>query len=260
MAGFLYSVLLKFLSPVSITLVLLIAAALFRRRPLLRRVSFTLALATLLICGNGWVVHRLVKSLEWRHLPLDPIPSADAIVVLSGGVQAAWRPRPTVELNESGDRVLYGAELFRRGHAPRIICTGDVGPGSLGRRPEAEDMAELLEMIGVPRENIALETKAKNTHEHAVNLCPTFQEQQIRRVLLVTSAIHMPRSLGVFQHSCPAVEYIPAPMDFRVTESMPAPWYRSAVSLLPTVNTLRDFNDATHEYIGMLYYRIRGWL
>jgi uncharacterized SAM-binding protein YcdF (DUF218 family) len=260
MMGFLYSVLLKLLYPTSIALALLIAAALLRRRPVVRRLCFGLALATLLVCGNGWVVNRLIRGLEWQHLPPDPMPTADAILVLSGGIHAARPPRPTIEVSEAGDRVLYGAELFRRGRAPQVICTGDIGTGSIGRRPEAEDMADLLEMVGVPRASIVLETKARNTHEHAVNLCPMFRDRQIGRVLLVTSALHMPRSLGVFQHSCPAVQYIPAPTDFRATQPLPAPWYRHTVAFLPTPHSLVDFSDATHEYIGMLYYRLRGWL
>jgi uncharacterized SAM-binding protein YcdF (DUF218 family) len=260
MGGFLYSVFLKLLYPTSIALALLIIAALARRRAALRRTCYLLALATLLICGNGWVTHALIRSLEWRHLPPEPMPTADAIVILSGGIHARTPPRPTVEVSEAGDRVLYGAELFRRGHAPQIISTGDVGPGTIGRRPEAEDMADLLAMVGVPRAAIVLETAAKNTHEHAVNLCPMLQERRIGRVLLVTSAIHMARSLGVFRRSCPNVEYIPAPTDFRATAPRPTAWYRQLVALLPTPYTLGDFTDATHEYLGMLYYRLRGWI
>ena len=128
------------------------------------------------------------------------------------------------------------------------------------RRSEAEDMADLLEMVGVPRAAIVLEKKAQNTHEHSVNLCPMFAERQIRRVLLVTSAIHMPRSLGSFQRGCPGVEYIPAPADFRTIQSLPVPWYRHAVALLPTPRSLADFTDASHEYLGMFYYRLRGWM
>ena len=260
MAGFLYSVLLKFLNPTSIALLLFVAGALMRRRTALRRICYGLALAALIVCGNGWVAHRMVRALEWQHLPPDPMPHADAILVLSGGIHAARPPRPTVEVSDAGDRVLYAAELFRRGHAPQIICTGDIGTGSIGRRPEAEDMADLLEMVGVPRANIVLETKAQNTHEHAVNLCPMFGERQITRVLLVTSAIHMPRSLAVFHRSCPSVEYIAAPTDFRTTEPIATAWYRNAVALLPTPHNLVDFSDATHEYLGMLYYSLRGWI
>ena len=260
MFGFLYSVLLKLLYPTTIALVLLIVAPMFRRGSMLRRACYVLGIATLLVCGNGWVVHRMIRALEWQHLPPQPVPSADAILILSGGIHAATYPRPTVEVSETGDRVLYGAELFRRGRAPQVFCTGDVGTGGIARRSEAEDMADLLEMVGVPRAAIVLEKKSQNTHEHSVNLCPMFAERQIRRVLLVTSAIHMPRSLGSFQRGCPTVEYIPAPADFRTIQSLPVPWYRHAVALLPTPRSLADFTDASHEYLGMLYYRLRGWM
>lgn len=260
MIGFLYSTFLRLLYPTSIALLLLVGALLFHRRRVLARVCLGLGLAVLAVCGNGWVVHSMVRSLEWEHLPPDPVPNADAILVLSGGIHARSAPRPTVEVSEAGDRVLYGAELFRRGHAPQIVSTGDVGPGTIGRRPEAEDMADLMVMVGVPRSAIVLETKARNTHDHAVNLCPMFAERQIRRVLLVTSAIHMRRSLGVFRHSCPAVEYIPAPTDFRAIQRVPAPWYRVVAGFIPTPYNMVDFTDATHEYLGMLYYRLRGWL
>jgi uncharacterized SAM-binding protein YcdF (DUF218 family) len=260
MAAFLYSVLLSLLDPTSIALALLVTAALLRRRPALRRSFFALSLATLLVCGNGWVVQWMVRSLEWQYLPPEPMPTADAIVILSGSVRAARPPRPTVEVSDAGDRVLYGAELFRRGRAPHVICTGNIGPMTVGQRPEALDMADLLEMIGVPRSYITLETEARNTHEHPVNLCPMFRERQIGRVLLVTSAIHMPRSIAAFRHSCPEVDYIAAPTDFRITRGVPLPWYQDAMALLPTAHALADFSDATHEYIGMLYYALRGWM
>ncbi len=256
MLGFLYSVFLKLLYPTSIALALFLAAAVTRGG--LRRACYGLALAVLLVCGNGWVVRSLTLKLESAHMAPDPIPTADAIVVLSGGIHAKTPPRPTVEVSEAGDRVLFGAELFRRGKAPQIICTGHIGTGSIGRRPEAEDMKDLLLMVGIPESAILLETEARNTHDHAVNLCPTFASRQIKRVLLVTTAMHMPRSLGVFQRSCPAVQYIPAPTDFRATFGPPVPWYRHAASLLPTPQTLADFTNVSHEYLGMLYYWMRG--
>ena len=259
MLGFVYSVLLKLLYPTSVALVLFLAAAVVRRAAL-RRLFYGLALAVLLICGNGWVVRALVLPLESMYPASDPVPGADAILVLSGGIHARTPPRPTVEVSEAGDRVLYGAELFRRGKAPQIICTGDVGTGALGTHPEAEDMAELLRMIGIPDTAIFLETKAQNTHEHAINLCPIFAERKIHRVLLVTTAMHMPRSIGVFRQSCPAVEYVAAPTDFRVTSGPPAPWYRHVIDPLPTPQSLADFTSVSHEYIGLLYYRLRGWL
>src|SRR5262245_17369478 len=259
MLCFLYSVLLKLLYPTSIVLALVFAAGISKRQAL-RRSFYALALVVLLICGNGWVVRWLILPLESKHAQPEPLPSADAIVVLSGGIHARMPPRPTVEVSETGDRVLYAAELFRRGKAAQIICTGDVGTGAIGLRPEAEDMAELLMMIGIPASAIVLETKAQNTHEHAVNLCPMFEARQIHRVLLVTTAMHMPRSIAVFRKSCPVVEYVPAPTDFHAVTGPPIPLYRHVIDPLPTPQALADFTSVSHEYLGLLFYRLRGWI
>ena len=260
MLAFLYSVLLTCLTPTTPILILLVAAMAFRRRGRLARAMAAGALVILLVCGNGWVVGAMVRSLESASSPINPSASADAIVILSGGILPRVYPRTTVEVSDAGDRVLYGAELFRRQRAPRVIVTGNVSIGGLAARPEADDMSDLLERIGVPRMAILAERQAQSTHEHAVNLCPTFSELRIHRVLLVTSAMHMRRSLGVFRRSCPAVEYLPAPTDFRSVDGPPEPWYRQLARIVPTPRTLHDFGDVTHEYVGILYYHARGWL
>lgn len=259
MLGFLYSLLLTLLDPVLTSSVLLVAGVLATGYPALRRLCFGLALALLLVCGNRWVVGAMLRSLERQHLPPNPIPQADAIAVLGGGTTPRLRPRPTVEVDDSGDRVLYAAELFRRGHAPQIVVSGDVSTGGIAPRPASEDMAELLGMLGVPASAIVLERKARNTHDHAVYMCPLFRERNIRRVLLVTSAVHMPRSLGVFRQGCASIDYIPAPTDFLAPESELVPWYRQVAGLLPSSRALLHFSASAHEYVGLFYYRLRGW-
>jgi len=258
--SFLYSILLKLLYPTSLCLLLLGAAALFRKRAVICRVCFSLAVAVLLVCGNGWLVGGITRHLEWRYLPLNPVPQADCILILSGGILGRIPPRPTVEVADAGDRVLYGAHLFRQGKAPQIICTGNVATGGVAARPAAEDMAELLEEINVPKDSILTETNSEDTHQHAKNLYPMFQTRGFKRVLLVTSAMHMPRSVGTFRRLCPGIDFIPAPTDFRVTERIPAPWYHQLTALVPTPRHLLDFSEVMHEYLGMAYYRLHGWM
>jgi uncharacterized SAM-binding protein YcdF (DUF218 family) len=219
-----------------------------------------MAVAALLVCGNGWVVGGFARHLERRYLPPDPVPQADCIVVLSGGTCSRIPPRTTVEIGDAGDRVLYAAYLYRQGRAPRIICTGGVATGGIALRPAAEDMAEFVEMLGVAKEAIIKETKARNTHEHATNLYPLLQERGFKHVLLVTSAVHMPRSIGAFRRLCPGIEFIPAPTDFRTTERIPAPWQHELTHLIPTPRNLLDFSEVMHEYLGIAYYWIRGWM
>jgi uncharacterized SAM-binding protein YcdF (DUF218 family) len=258
--SFLYSVLLKLLYPTSLSLLLLGAAAVARRSPRFRRACFGLAVAILLVCGNGWVTSALIRHLEQEYLPRQPVPTADAILVLSGGVLGRIPPRPTVEIGEAGDRILYGAELFRQRKAPQIICTGNVATGGVAPRPAAAEMAELLAMLGVPSQAIVKEVQSENTHEHAINVCPLLRDRKIGSVLLVTSAMHMPRSVATFRRLCSSVDFIPAPTDFRAPQSGRSVWYRQLVGLIPTPRNLLDFSDAAHEYLGIAYYRLRGWI
>jgi uncharacterized SAM-binding protein YcdF (DUF218 family) len=259
MLSFAYSLLLKLLYPTSLAVILLLASAVFRKRQKLSRALFWLAIAVLMICGNGWLWRGPMKHLERQYVSTGALPGADAILILGGGSEWKLLPRPTVEVNEAGDRLLYGVYLYRTGLAPLVICTGSVATGDMAPHPEAADMVDLLEELGVPKTALLTETQAANTHEHAVNLGPLFKERGIRRVLLVTSAMHMPRSVGVFRKLRPEVDIIPAPTDFRVVD-FPLPWYRKLATLIPTPSNLLRFSDMMHEYLGLAEYKLRGWM
>jgi len=247
-------------NPVVLSVLLLFLTAALSKRKKLGLVCLWMAVAVLLICGNERVAGMFTGALESRYQPPDPIPRADCILVLGGGVLSRIPPRSTVEINEAGNRVLYAAHLYRQGKAPRIVCTGASPSGRLGERSEAADMAELLMMLGVPDEAILTETKARNTHEHALNLCQFFTTQNIKHVLLVTSAMHMPRSMAVFRRFCPEIEFVPAPTDFRSVGRVLVGWYEAFCAFIPTPRSLLDCSDALHEYLGLAYYRLRGWL
>jgi len=179
--------------------------------------------------------------------------------VLSGGIRGRVPPRPTVEVSDGGDRVIYGAYLYRQHKAPRIICTGNVATGGVAPRPAALDMAEFLEMVGVGAEAIITEIASENTHEHAKNLRAVFQKQGIKRVLLVTSAMHMPRSVATFRRLCPEVQFTPAPTDFHCTQASPTAWYRKLTGFIPTPSHLLAFSAVMHEYLGIAWYKFKGW-
>jgi len=258
--SFLYSLFLKLLYPTSLCLVLLLAAAALRKHKVANRICFWLAVAILLAGGNGWLAAALTRHLERQYLPPHSLPMADCILVLGGGTWAKIPPRPTVEVAEAGDRVLYGAYLYRQGKAPRLICTGNVGTGGVAFRPESEGMKELLELLGVPADAIIIEVHSGNTHQHGTNLRALLEERNFRRVLLVTSAMHMPRAVGVFKKECAGIEFIPAPTDFRITDPIPAPWYQELKAVVPTPSNFLLFSEAMHEYMGIGYYKLRGWM
>jgi uncharacterized SAM-binding protein YcdF (DUF218 family) len=181
------------------------------------------------------------------------------IVVLGGGTLPRQYPRQTVELGEAGDRLTYAAHLFREQKAPLILCTSGVVPGQPADEAEAKDMRAFYEMIGIPPDAIIAEPRARNTREHAVYCEPIFKERNVKRILLVTSAAHMARSIGVFHRFSPGLEVVPAPTDFLFPRGK-APFWKRVSQFIPSAAGMNETTVALHEYIGLMYYKIRGWV
>jgi len=231
------------------------------RYPRATAIVTTNALFILLIAGNGTIATELIRSLETRYLPTE-IPTAEAIVVLGGATRSPDAPRPWVEVNEAGDRVLYAAKLYREGKAPLVILSGGRIRWRGGSGSEADDMAELLLTMGVPRSAIIEEPDSLNTYENARNVGKILERERIDRVLLVTSAFHMPRSMAIFYKQ--NIKALPAPTDFLMADdfinAQAESWQGKLLSLIPSADNLALTTKALKEYLGAIIYRAKGWL
>lgn len=194
----------------------------------------------------------LVKSLERSFLPV-PVgesPSADAIVVLGGCVGAADYPRVEVDLTDASDRVLHAARLYHAGKAPIIIATGGAIRWLGSKTPEASSISRLLQEWGVPASAIVIETGSLNTYQNAVNTKRLLDRRGLGNVLLVTSAMHMPRALATFRTA--GIDAIPSPTDYEVIDREEF----TIMDFLPDAEALADTTRAIKEYLGLVVYRI----
>jgi uncharacterized SAM-binding protein YcdF (DUF218 family) len=252
-----------FIYPIGLVSILIAAALAAARWRKVQRILLLAALLVLLVGGNRWVADSLTRSLEWRYLTAGDIPKAEAIVLLGGGTQSADYPRRMVELNSAGDRVLYAAQLFHQGKAEHILLSGgNLDWNKVGSTP-AEEMASVLEMLQVPASALWLEADSRNTYENAVNSRAILTQQGIDHVILVTSALHMPRAVALFEHQ--GIQAIPAPADFRVTQADWEQLKSAGVNiqlsyLIPSAENLSQTTGALKEYLGLLVYKLRGWL
>jgi len=252
-----------FFYPLGLACVLMVVALVtLWKRPRWAAGSITLALIILLVGSNGWVSRFLVRSLEWQNLPHAELPNAEAIVVLGGATKPAIPPRPAVDLSEEGDRVLYGAQLYQQKKAPLVIVSGGRIHWRGSGPSESADMATILSQMGVPASAIIQDPDSLNTYENAVNVRKILEARGIRQVLLVTSAMHMPRSLLIFKRQ--GIAAIPAPTDFLVTENelqeLQSSPQATLLNMLPDSDRLQQLTRALKEYIGLVVYRFRGWL
>lgn len=250
--------------PLGFSFLLLLISLFSHHRSRLRNGLIIAALLLLYISSNRWISTSLARSLEWRYLPPNPMPTADVIVVLGGGTEPYAAPRPSVEVNSAGDRPLYAARLFRAGAAPNLLLSGGnvYWTGNESSTP-ASEMADLVELAGVPQDAIWIQDKSQNTYEDAQYCAQILKEKGIQKVILVTSAMHMPRSVALFRHA--GIEVIPAPTDYTVTqigwdELTHGDFENIVIALFPNTSSLGLTTNALKEYLGFLVYRLQGWL
>jgi uncharacterized SAM-binding protein YcdF (DUF218 family) len=201
--------------------------------------------------------YRLIRSLEKRYPPLPKVEPAPCIVLLTGGEVPRMPPRLYDEINAAGDRILYTARLFKEGVAPRIVITGgnlDFIRTTTGSQAEAA--ARLLRgLFDIDSSRILLETKARNTYENGLLTGKLLDSLHLpRTIILVTSAVHMPRAVMVFKKLGFTVE--PAPTNFIAD----APRTMKLIDRIPSASTLLYSTYALHEWYGMAAYRLLGRL
>ncbi len=250
----------------ALLLAVVVAADLWGGRRTWRTGLTAAALLLLWLGGNHGVAHGLIGGLE-RKFAVVEAPQAEVIVVLGGATRPPFPPRPLPEVSEEGDRLIYAAELYRMGAAPRILVSGGrIGwlRGGGPEETEAADMTALLTRLGVPETAIWQEPLAENTYENALYSRALLAEKGIDRVILVTSAFHMPRAVAVFEKQ--GFEVIPAPTDFFTAGSAvdvtTAPDQLAAriYYFLPQSEQLEITTIALKEYLGRVIYRLRGWI
>jgi uncharacterized SAM-binding protein YcdF (DUF218 family) len=195
----------------------------------------------------------LITPLEERFPPWDAARGApDGIVVLGGAIDPEFVPaRRASALNEAAERITVIAELAREYPAAGILYSG--GNGSLVPRggSEAQIGAALFETFGVPARRLILEDQSRNTAENAEFSLRLAAPKPGERWLLVTSAYHIPRSIGAFRKAGFAVEAYP--VDYRVTGTADLwiPFDAAAAGL-------RRTDTAAREWMGLLAYWLTG--
>jgi uncharacterized SAM-binding protein YcdF (DUF218 family) len=251
------------LSPLTLAMLLWLLAALCLalRRRVLAVADASIAFAGLWVASMPVVAQALTRALEapYPALIVEATPTADAIVVLGGALVGASPPqRPTFGMGPAASRVWHAAALYRAGKAKWIVIAAGGQPEFEGQQIEADAIAEMLAVLGVPDSAMRRETASRNTRENAANSRVILDRLGARRVLLVTSAEHMPRAVRTFQEVWAAKggapELVPAPTDVIAPEG----GHISLFSWFPAVGALERVTKALKEFAGIAVMTMMG--
>jgi uncharacterized SAM-binding protein YcdF (DUF218 family) len=221
-----------------------------------RRTALAFALGGFAILAIGaWTSTGalLLRPLEDRFERPEPAPATIAgIIVLGGGMEGGINlARGGYELNTGGDRLVEAAILARRYPDARVVVSGGTGALRLEGEGDADAAPRLLQALGVAPARLVLENRSRNTHENAVYTRELVEPREGETWLLVTSAFHMPRSVGLFRKA--GFDVTPWPSDYRTRGN--EGFGRAQQNEL---DALRSLSVAIREWVGLVAYWATG--
>ncbi|WP_428375576.1 YdcF family protein [Lichenicoccus sp.] len=203
--------------------------------------------ACLLLPVDGWAI----RPLEDRFPQVArPPPTIDGIVVLGGGIDDLTSlDRGTPVLTSAGNRITSFVILANRYPKARLVFTGGSGSIVQGVSNEARYAREMFDQLGLAPERVTFENRSRTTWENAVMTAALVHPRPGERWVLLTSAAHMPRAVGVFRRAGWSV--LPWPVGYLSRDRIAA-WPQSLGGKLATLDW------AVHEWIGLVAYRLEG--
>jgi uncharacterized SAM-binding protein YcdF (DUF218 family) len=211
------------------------------------------SLILLAICGFSPLANFVLYPLEQRFPKWDPSRGdPDGIIVLGGPLDADLSAAHGVPvIAASADRIIGAATLALRYPNARLVYTGG-SPNLLHNDAKEADYATaLFQGLGIPKSRLIMERRSRNTRENAEFSKAIVKPKPGERWLLVTSAYHMPRSIGLFRKAGFPVEAYPVDWKIGTKEDL-FKYYVTANDGLQLVDT------GVREWLGLIAYRIAG--
>jgi uncharacterized SAM-binding protein YcdF (DUF218 family) len=242
---YLHKILPLIFSPLILVIGLIILGIIFNLRKFSLIGVIVLILSSLPIISNKFIAY---LEKDYQPIEIAEIENVDAIVVLSGMIRVIGdEENLKYEFTDSVDRFFAGLDLFNNNKSPILILTRGKMPWSLGIA-EGEYLKELAIKYGVSEENIILTDEVQNTDQEAKAIKEILTEDA--KIILVTSAFHMPRAEKVFKAA--NINLIPYPVDFQNSKSK-----TTMMDFIPSAGSLFDTSHFVREMIGRLYYNLK---
>ena len=243
---YLHKILPLIVSPLFMILVMVIGGLIIGSR----KISFT-GIAILILCSLPILSGELTAYLEedYQLKSTSDVDTASAIVVLSGMVRTIkTKDGFAYEWGDAADRIFAGIDLFKENKAPSLILTGGRLPWSVGK-PEGEYLRDVAIKYGIPKNHILLTENVENTDQEAKAVKKILSTDD-PKVILVTSAFHMPRAIKVFEAA--GITVVPFPVDF-----LSGAEKSTFMHFIPSAGAFNNTSFFVREMIGRTYYNLK---
>ncbi len=236
-----------FVLPLGVVVALLLVGLIRkRRRPIIA------ALVVLYLSSMSLVGNHLWRWMESRYpaLGIDEVEKADAIVPLGGIFGPPVADGTLANVGEAGERLEAGIQLWQHQRARWLVFTGGRIPWAHQSEVEGAMSKRAAVARGIPADRIVVTREVGNTRDEAHAVAALMRERGWSKIILVTSAWHMPRAARLFRKA--GVDFIPFPVDFQVDPKAPT----TLLDFLPRAEALQRTETVLREWYGLLFYAL----
>lgn len=228
--------------------------SLFSKKQWRKRKYLVLGIIVTLFFSNSFILNEILYKYESKNVALSELkPQYDYGIVLSGMM---WFDGKTNRTNflSSSDRIWQAVRLYKLGKIKRILITG--GKASYFKKDTVESvlLKNFLMDIGIPESDILVETMARNTRENAMFTAEILKDSANITLLLITSACHMPRSSRCFSKVGLQCDIYPT------DHNSGARRFDFETLFVPNPQVLLRWNALIHEFLGMVSYKVAGYI
>ena len=246
---FLSKLLLWVIMPLNIVLAIFLFSYGINRR-YRKRIQIA-ALCLLLVLSNKFIANICMHLWEPEPRFISEMSDYDVAVVLTGVTDYERLPFDRVHFNKGVDRIYHAIQMYKLRKVDRVFISGGMQTTAL-KRNESESLAEYCMISGVPKKHIIVENQAKNTHQNAF-----FSRQLLSdtsKIVLITSAFHMPRAAACFNKQNLSFDTFPTDYYGR------PPRFKLDEILLPNHDAFRLWGILFKEWVGLLVYKTVGYI
>ena len=205
------------------------------------------------VLTNNFIFYQCLERYEAVYKPLPKEKVYDCAIVL-GGASSYDSFSSCLQLNNASERLLEPVILYRKGIVKKLLISGGSATVFPPYIKDAIYVRKFWLELGIPDKDILIETESRNTIENAKYSKALIEKKAIgNNILLITSALHMPRSQFIFKKM--GMNYDIYPVDFGVRRLLDDP-FNLENFILPKISALEGWEALIHEWIGLLFAKI----
>lgn len=212
--------------------------------------------ALLVLITNPFISNRIFHAWEAEPILMTELRDTfDVAIVLGGYTKGGTYADDRLNLSYAGNRLTDAIQLYKRGIVKKLLISGGDGRLLGESYPESNLAQKYLLDIGVKPEDLLIENQSRNTHENAVFSKQLLEKQGFTnaKTLVITSAFHMPRSIGCFKKIGINAQSFPAHFTADKLTIEPQTW------LIPNPELIRNWETFIKEWIGYMVYKMQGY-